>query len=67
MWSFTSSKQVGGLGLGDDLAIVLATVIPILRGLERLLAYDNRMTDLSLFRIIKALRGMPCLTHLGEF
>lgn len=54
------------MGLGDDLVAALATVIPILRKVERLVAFDNRMTDYSVFRVVKAVQGMPCLTHLGE-
>lgn len=64
-WFFTCS-QVGGMGLGDDLAAALATVMPILRGVERLVAFDNRLTDFSLFRIIQAVQGMPSLTYVGE-
>lgn len=54
------------MGLGDDLAAALATVMPILPGVERLVACDNRLTDFSLFRIIKAVQGMPSLTYLGK-
>lgn len=54
------------MGLGDDLVAALATVMPILRGLERLVAFDNRMTDFSVFRVVKAVQGMPSLTYLGE-
>lgn len=53
------------MGLGDDLAAALATVMPILRNVERLIAFDNRMTDFSVFRVVKAVQGMPCLTHIG--
>lgn len=54
------------MGLGDDLVAALATVMPILRGVERLVAFDNRMTDFSVFRVVKAVQGMPSLTYLGE-
>lgn len=57
--------QVGGMGLGDDLMAALAMVMPILRSVERLVAFDNRMTDFSLFRVVLAVQGMPSLTHLG--
>lgn len=54
------------MGLGDDLAAALATVMPILRHTERLIAFDNRMSDDSIVRIVKAVKSMPSLTHLGE-
>lgn len=54
------------MGLGDELAAALATVMPILRSVERFIAFDNRMTDFSVFRIVKAVQGMPALTYLGE-
>lgn len=54
------------MGLGDDLASALAAVMPILRGVERLVAFDNRMTDFSVFRVVRAVQGMARLTHLGE-
>lgn len=54
------------MGLGDDLMAALAMVMPILRSVERLVAFDNRMTDFSVFRVILAVQGMPSLTHLGK-
>lgn len=53
------------MGLGDDLAVSLAAVMPILRSVERLVAFDNRMTDCSVFRVVKAVQRMPRLTFLG--
>lgn len=55
------------MGIGDDLAAALATVMPILRHTERLIAFDNRMSDDSIVRIVKAVKSMPSLTHLGEY
>ncbi|CAM9420523.1 unnamed protein product, partial [Sphacelaria rigidula] len=60
----TCSLEVGGMGLGDDLAASLATVMPILRRVERLVAFDNRLTDVSVFRIVQAVQAMPALTYL---
>lgn len=54
------------MGLGDDLAASLAAVMPILRRVERLVAFDNRLTDISVFRIVQAVQAMPALTYLGE-
>lgn len=64
--NFACTVQVGGMGLGDDLMSALAMVMPILRSVERLVAFDNRMTDFSLFRVVLAVQGMPSLTHLGK-
>ena len=64
--NFACTVQVGGMGLGDDLMAALAMVMPILRSVERLVAFDNRMTDFSLFRVVLAVQGMPSLTHLGK-
>ncbi|CAM9229407.1 unnamed protein product [Laminaria digitata] len=60
----TRALEMGGMGLGDDLMAALAMVMPILRSVERLVAFDNRMTDFSLFRVVLAVQGMPSLTHL---
>lgn len=54
------------MGLGDDLAASLAAVMPILRRVERLVAFDNRLTDVSVFRIVQAVQAMPALTYLGK-
>lgn len=54
------------MGLGDDIVGSLATVLPILRNVERLVAFDNRMTDAGTHDVVKAVQGMPALTHLGE-
>lgn len=58
--------QVGGMGLGDGIMTALATVLPILRNVERLVAFDNRTTDPGTHIIVKAVQGMPCLTYLGK-
>lgn len=54
------------MGLGDDIVSALAAVLPILRNAERLVAFDNRMTDLGTHDVVKAVQGMPALTHLGK-
>lgn len=58
--------QVGGMGFGDDIMGSLATVLPILRNVERLVAIDNRLTDAGTHAVVKAVQGMPALTHLGK-
>lgn len=58
--------QVGGMGLGDDIMAALATVLPILRNVERVVVFDNRTTDPGTHVIIKAVQGMPYLTYLGK-
>lgn len=54
------------MGLGDDIVGSLATVLPILRNVERLVAFDNRLTDPGTHDVVKAVQGMPALTHLGK-
>lgn len=55
------------MGLGDDIVGSLAAVLPILQNLERLVAFDNRMTDPGTHAVVKAVQGMAALTHLGKF
>jgi len=55
------------MGLGDEIMNSLATVLPILRNVERLIACDNRMTDPGTHAVVKAVQGMTTLTHLGKF
>lgn len=54
------------MGLGDDIMAALATVLPILRNVERVVVFDNRMADPGTHVIIKAVQGMPYLTYLGK-
>lgn len=54
------------MGLGDDLAAALATVMPLLLGVERVETFGNRMTDRSLLLVVKAVQGMSSLTYLGK-
>lgn len=61
-----NDPQVGGMGLGDEIMTALATVLPILRNVERLVAFDNRTTDPGTHVVVKAVQGMPYLTHLGK-
>lgn len=54
------------MGLGDEIMSSLATVLPILRNVERLIAHDNRLTDPGTHAVVKAVQGMTTLTHLGK-
>ncbi|CAM9363404.1 unnamed protein product [Pylaiella littoralis] len=60
----TRAIEVGGMGLGDEIMTALATVLPILRNVERFVAFDNRTTDPGTHIIVKAVQGMPYLTYL---
>eukprot|EP00752_Nemacystus_decipiens_P009587 g8565.t2 len=60
----THAIEVGGMGLGDDIVGSLAAVLPILRNVEHLVAFDNRLTDAGTHDVVRAVQGMPALTYL---
>lgn len=54
------------MGLGDEIVTSLATVLPILWNIERLVVFDNRTSDLGTHAVVKAVQSLPCLTFLGD-
>ncbi|CAM9323480.1 unnamed protein product [Ectocarpus fasciculatus] len=60
----TRAIEVGGMGLGDEIMTSLATVLPILGNVERLVAFDNRMTDRGTHAVVKAVQSLPLCSHL---
>lgn len=54
--------SIAGLGLGDDVAIALAKVLPQLPSVRALNVRNNRLTDKSLIPICKAVVTMHQLT-----
>ncbi|CAM9387406.1 unnamed protein product, partial [Ectocarpus sp. 13 AM-2016] len=60
----TRAIEVGGMGLGDEIMTSLATVLPILGNVERLVAFDNRTTDRGTHAVVKAVQSLPLCSHL---